>query len=344
MTTPGECGGADAQRRALAMLTEFRRRLLPGALRRMARWKGLHPSQLLDQADDIAQELALDCLGAADELLALDEHERHRRWLRRAEAVVHEQLRHVRRWRPLLDDDEAPKPAPTTATRELPEPETPTLQRLANGRINLQASVHEAGVTERTLRRRLDDIAHELGWDDERRGFWQRRVAEALTGLAADLLQRAQALWLLDERLPPPDPERRRQRLRALARRLPPQPYLAAVRRALAPWRRRQNERELAPDELLALAVELAPDHRAAWLWRFEARAADLDVAGACHCLRRARHAGGERTRDDAALLLARVRLLELADRPERALRLLERRCARAPTSPLLRAAQRAAM
>ena len=46
---------------ALVLLEAFSLRVLPGILRRIARWKHIHHKALPDLLDDLRQEQALDC-------------------------------------------------------------------------------------------------------------------------------------------------------------------------------------------------------------------------------------------------------------------------------------------
>lgn len=316
---------------ALQHLEHFRRRILPGALRRIASWKGIPRALLRDWLDDVLQELAVDCVENARILASLDDRERHARWMRRTEKVIYRHRR-GRNEQPLNVEEPAPE------AWSLPGPvdvELPPMVALNNGRPNLQRSVRETGLARRDLRRKLDATAAKLGWDPDQQRFWQFRVAEALTGLAADLLQVRGAVHALGSR-PPADIARREARLKRLAPRFPVQPATLQVRRALRPWLRRQREPLPSPRVLLQHAVQLRPDAEASWAWLFEACCDEGDARAAVHCLLQLRVRGGT---DRAALVLARARLLELRGASTRARNLLRRSANRWPRAGVLRQA-----
>jgi len=181
------------------------------------------------------------------------------------------------------------------------------LVALHNGRANVAESARAAGLGRRAMRRQLDLLAAQLGWDQDRRRFWQTRAAEALTDLAADQLRSVGAARERGES-PTPDLAARRARLQRLAQRFPVQPATLQVRRALQPWLRRQQP-DPPPRELLRRATELAPNRAAGWLWLFELLTSSKEVAAATSVLRRAsRCPDVERT----SVVLARARLLQL--------------------------------
>ncbi|MCK5941786.1 MAG: hypothetical protein KAI24_07455, partial [Planctomycetes bacterium] len=250
---------------ALSLLATFRRQLLPGVLRRVAAWKGIPPRLLAQLAEDVVQDLSVDCLEHAGELVRLDRRSRNARWMQRAERALYRLRRYEQRCRPLVDE-----PFEVAEQHDAPDIGLPTLVSLDNGRANVAESARRQGLARRALRMQLDEAATRLGWNNERRAFWQARAAEALTGLAADQLRLHAGLFTVDPG-PPPDLERRRARLHRLARRFPVQPSTLAVRSALQPWRRRRGCPEPPPRALLQRAVELAPDRAAGWLWLFEA-------------------------------------------------------------------------
>ena len=312
---------------ALALLEQFAAQLLPGVLRRIAVWKGIPPKQLAELRDDVLQELRVECLLRADELLSMDARGRHARWMRLTERTVYRLGRHARRCTPLDDQHVAADATDGSVAVQLPK-----LITLHNGRANVAESARAAGLGRRAMRERLDRLAADLGWDDDRRRFWEARAAEALTGLAADLLRAQNATTELDTP-PAPDLDARRARLRRLARRFPVQPSTLVARRALQPWIRRPRP-DPAPRTLLEHATALAPDRATGWLWLFEAL--DGAAARAAAALRRAsRCADLER----AGLVLARARLLQRRGQHARALGVLARaRARRDPDGRLQRA------
>lgn len=302
--------------RALELLEGFRQRLLPGVLRRIAAWKAIPTPQLAQLRDDVVQELFVDCLTHAREVVRLAPRDRHARWMQVAERTLYRLRRHLRRSQPLVDEPFGVAEANATDDVDLP-----ALIPLHNGRANVAASARRAGLGRRQLRQQLDQLAAQLGWDDDRRRFWQARAAEALIGLAADLLRHNNSVYELE---PPagPDLARRRERLRRLAQRFPVQPSTLAVRRALQPWLRRTTRRPPEAAEMLLSAVALAPDRAAGWLWLFEARCALGDAAAAAAATCRARRCPDV---ERASLVLARARLLELRGRMADAVRLVQR-------------------
>lgn len=301
----------------LNLLEQFERRLLPGVLRRIGAWKGLPPARLQELREDVLQELRVDCLARTDELLALAPRARHARWMQRTERALYRLVRHERRCRPIATEPLGPPEPAATAVQ------VPTLVHLHNGRANVLESARAAGLGRRSMRARLDRLAAELGWGPDQRSFWQRRAAEALIGLAADLLRAARDTGELDR--PPPDPERHRDRLRRIAQRFPVQPATLAVRSALQPWTRRRRP-DPAPRTLLQQATTLAPELSAGWLWLSEALDQPSERAASTRALRRA-----SRCEDAlrAAHVLARARLLARRRGPARAIAMLRRAQAR---------------
>ncbi len=291
---------------ALALVEEFCRRLLPGALRRLRAWKSIPSCLLAQHREDVEQELYMDGLEHTGAVLTLPPRERHARWMRVAERTLYRLRRHERRCQPLVEE-----PPSAASDDGAPTIDLPVIVPLENGRANVAESARRAGLGRRSLRRRLDEAAAQLGWGDVQRRFWQARAAEALTGLAADLLRAQRAVHELDDARAV-DLSRRHRRLRQIAQRFPVQPSTLRVRRALQPWLRTGQASSPPPQALLARAVELAPQRAAGGLWLFEAACAARDPAAAAAALGRARRC------DDAAraaLLLARARLLELRGR-----------------------------
>ena len=317
---------------ALALLTQFRHHILPGALRRLATWKGIPHRLLRDWLDDVEQELAVDCLEHASVVARLSDRQRHARWMRRTEAVIY-RLRRNHRGSPAIAKEEPA--APDWQHDQPPDVQLPALVTLNNGRTNIVASIRQSGQARRHLRRQLDELAAQLGWDDERFEFWRARVVEALTGLAADLLVGQHTIRSLNN-LPSPAPERRRARLRRLSRRFPIQPSTRAIRSVLRPWTRRNKHPEPSPRELLEQATRLRPDAGATWLWLFEACCHDHDAAAAMRAVWHARRCGGV---SYAAIVLARARVFELRGLLPGGIKLLRNKSQRRPREEAIVAA-----
>jgi len=316
---------------ALLLLARFEQKLLPGALRRIGMWKSIAPPLLREWRDDVAQELALDCLEHTSTILALGERDRHARWMRLCETTIYRQWRH----RQTVPDTVEEPPAPEWQNQQAPVVHLPPLVTLGNGRPNLDASVKKNGRARRDLRNTLDALLADLGWGDDRNAFWQARVVEALTGLAADLLLEQNTIAPTHE-LPAPNPVLRRRRLRRLVKRFPVQPSTLPVRSALGPWRRTPRIPEGTPRQILEQATVLGPHAAATWLWLFEACCHDRDAAGALRAVWHARRCRGvART----ALVLARARVLELRGDLARGVALLHRAVARWPHASALRLA-----
>ena len=193
---------------------------------------------------------------------------------------------------------------------------------LHNGRRNLGATAARHGMRVRELHRAIDDHAAAAGHDDDHYAFWRQRAAEALTGLAADLLRESSQLVLLSRRRRQPDPVARLLRLKHVAQRFPVRPVTRSVRVVLQPWVRRPRLDERSPRRLLAAALRLTPQSAAAWLWLFEACICDGDLAAAARALRQAQHCP---TPPRGSIALARARLLEGRGRPQAALALVRR-------------------
>lgn len=309
--------------RALTLLHGFCARLLPGTVRRIAAWKRLPRAGLRELEAEVAQELAVDCLEHARQIVALPPAARHARWMRAAERWIYRQ-RVARRGCELGPDLAAPA-IPAAAA---PPPGLPELVALGNGRSNLTATAARTGVRVRTLQRRLGTLARELGCDAAHDAFWRRRLVEALTGLAVDLLRDRGGLLLLPRPRPAPDPAARRQRLRRLQARFQVRPATLPERTLLRRWVRADRLDGSAPRQLLVAALQLDPGHAAAWLWLFEACVAGSDLRAAAQALRRARQLAAP---PRLAVALARARLLEARGRTGRALAALGRAAQRWP-------------
>lgn len=318
---------------ALLLLASFEQKLLPGALRRIGIWKSIAPGLLREWREDVAQELAIDCLEHASAIIALGERDRHARWMRLCETTIYRHWRH----RQAVPDTVEEPAAPEWQGRQPPTVHLPPLVTLGNGRPNLVASIKKNGHARRDLRQMLDALLADLGWDDDCYAFWQARVVEALTGLAADLLLEQDAIASAHD-LAAPNPELRRRRLRRLVKRFPVQPSTLPIRSALGPWRRTPRLREGTPRQMLEQATVFGPNTAASWLWLFEACCHERDAAAALRAVWRARRCRGvART----AIVLARARVWELRGELSRAVGLLRRALARWPRAPALRHALR---
>jgi hypothetical protein len=313
---------------ALTQLAMFQTCLLPTTVRRIAAWKQLSRACLSDLLDDVRQELAVDCLEHAPQIVGLAVRDRHQRWMRIAERWIYHQRIAYRWQRTRLGHDDALVPPPSL----LPLPTPPRFESLQNGRLNRAATATRAGRKLRELTAELEGFAWQLGHDDDHHGFWCRRAAEALTGVAADLLRARGGLHLIAA-WPEPDVDRRLQRVRQVAQHFVLLPTTRTVRSLLRPWLRRPRLDTTAPRRLLAAARALRPDHAAVWLWTFEAEldAGQLPAAGTA--LRQARACVGC---PPLAQLLARARLLEARGRLAAAARLLQRGRRRRPRDAAL--------
>mgnify|MGYP001275137125 CR=1 FL=1 len=320
-----------ARDHALAIVERFGQKLLPGVMRRIGAWKGISPQQLADLQEDVLQELRIDCLRHPEALDGMDARARHARWMQLSERTVYRLRRDQRRCSPLVEEPS------DRAQRDQPLPlQLPPLVTLNNGRANVAESARAAGLGRRAMRERLDELAAQLGWSEERRRFWRNRAAEALTDLAADHLRATGSNGFQGERQQP-DLDARRARLRRIARMIPVQPATLEERRALQPWVRRPQPDPPAR-ELLRRATALAPDRAAGWLWMFEALIATLDLRRASRALRRASGCRDVRRSD---LILARARLLAARGQPGRAAHMMTRaRTRRDPDQRLRRAVE----
>lgn len=322
---------------ALALLHTFGSRLLPGTLRRIAGWKQLGRGELPELLDELLQELAVDCLQHARAIVSMTPSQRHGRWMRLAERWVYRH--HVRPRLPSASPSGRPRPfdrADPTAD-PAPLPDLPDgWVRLANGRWNVSASAVRDRRPVAELRSELERLAVQLGCDGEYDAFWRARLAEALTGLAADLLRQRGGLRLLPGTRCTPDPERRLQRLRALRRHFHPRPSTIDARRLVRTWARPARFDADAPRRLLRAAVQAWPRSTIAWSWLAEECLDRGDLAGALAAARAERQVpGAPRSRTT----LVRARVLEMRGRWSAALRLLERASRRWPHEARLRRA-----
>jgi len=317
---------------ALEHWRRFCDHILPHMVRRIARWRQLPRTMQAELQLELAQELAADCLAQAAQVVVQPPRVRHGRWLRLAERYAYAHYIQPRRRRCAPDELLAP-PEPSLVAAPVP---APPLVTLANGRTNVRATAAAAGLDEREARTLLDRLACLLGADAEQHAFWRARLAEALTGLAADLLRQRELVHLLPRPRQPPDPAARLRRLRRLAGRFPIRPTTRHERRILGTLLRRGRLLERAsPRHLLESATQLAPFDRASWLWLFEARLGDGDLAGAAVALRSCRLAAAPTV---LASTLARARLLEARGRRDHAIGLLQRSARRFPRERMLAA------
>lgn len=318
----------------LALAQAFVDRQLMWTVRRVVAWRSLPRNRVPELTADVAQELALDALLHAELLLGMPEAERSRRWHRLAERWLYHERMHGSRLSPglLAEAHGGPTTLEAAAAHDLPV--TPEgMVRLGNGRTNYRVTAEQTGTNPRTLKRRLDQWADRHGRGGAFLGFWQARAAEAMTGLAADLLQQQTSLTLVQRRRQRPSPEARLRRLRRLARRFPVRPSTRATRALLRPWLRWAALRTFRPRLLLESALLLTPQATATWLWLFEARFADGDLAAALQAIRSARHLATPTPREQ---VLARARVLEARGRLAAAAALLQRARRRWPADGCL--------
>ena len=322
---------------ALQALEPFAHRLLPGMLRRILSWRGHPESEFHELLLDLQQELRLDCLEQPQLVLELPARDRHRRWFRMAERWIYRQRLRSEKNTTVLEpairaESISLEPTAANLQRVLPDATPAVLdsltrdtQRHANGRCHVSKTAARIGLTSREVRSLWERAAERLGYGAEFLAFWQRRLAEAFTGLAADLLRDTDCLHLLRRPRQLPDPRGRIRRIRRIHGILRVRPLNGKVQRAIAPLLRRAEPGRFSPRSLLAQAAELAPDWAAVHLWQFEACCIDADLDGALRALRRARWLGA----DYGTTALARARLLEARGRPNAARRGLERAIAR---------------
>ncbi|MBK8978425.1 MAG: hypothetical protein IPM29_21195 [Planctomycetes bacterium] len=328
---------ADTRALALAAAADFSARQLPGLVRRLLAWKRLPHSRAAELASELGQEVCVDALEHAGEVSALSDEQLAVRFMRVAQRAAYRlALRPTRHEEPsAVPLDERPAPecgpdagptagpfAPHESQRALLESIAARGVRLCNGRLSTTRTARLLGVDPRRVRGAWLDTAERLGYGDEHQHFWVRRLAEALTAMAAARLVASGRLRVWDAPLRRrPDPDAESRRLGRIRSALEVRPQVGTVRSVLArvaPLSRRARP-TLTPDELLDLAAALRPGDAATALWRFEAAVAAGATARAERALRDAEAAGAEPVR----LLLARARLCELRGEPEVAARLL---------------------
>src|SRR5262245_6979317 len=149
---------------ALALLEVFTKRILPGAIRRIAAWKGIRRGQIPDLTDELHQELAVDCLLHADTVVRLPTSERHTRWMRAADRWIYHHR--VGRNKNTLTPD-APLAARGPGVAETDLVARHSIVAMGNGRLNLAASAASGRKEARRLRQELEVLATELGCDEQ---------------------------------------------------------------------------------------------------------------------------------------------------------------------------------
>ncbi|MCB9870463.1 MAG: hypothetical protein H6836_06120 [Planctomycetes bacterium] len=324
---------------AFLLMQAFRRCVLPGLLRKLHLWKGLHTARHRDIVEDIEQELWLDCLLWPEEIVGMTGRDRHTRWFRIVERS-HYRL-HTRSERLRASDTEPDAVCASASSSEpdgdavecwggeLPPRQQQFLRQLGhrasylkNGRLNCSASARSLGVRPQQLRAEWGAVADQLGFDAEFEAFWCRRLVEALVGLAADLLRDSGSVALCDEReRRAPDPLGRLRRVRALRQRMALRPIPTSIKRVLAHYHSRNLGTLLTPLRILRDAASVLPDDPTVQLWTFEAALAEGLPDAAARAIRRARAARAEAV----PVLLARARLLESRGKATAARRLLQR-------------------
>lgn len=332
--------GGEPRPQALALLTAFCAHVLPPILRRISLWKGIPLRRRHELLAEATQELCVDCLEHGDAIARLSVRECHARWIRITERWIHRcYVRPARREQPPENGFEdlaaAEEPTPPTAV-----PAVPRFVYFRNGRCNVRQTAGRARTSAQAVRGKLAALAARLGHGDERRVFWRRRLAEALTGLAADLLLDAGSVYALPEARRAPDPKARRRRVRQLAERFLAQ--CGGPERRIA---RRVGRTPLtlaaAPRLVLQHAVALGAERPEPWLWLFEATVLDGDYAAAARALRACRCLTTD-ARTKSRITLARARLAEVLHGVDAATQLLGRAVRRAPHDGRLRAALQA--
>lgn len=335
----------DCREAALDAVEQFRSRVMPGILRRMSIWKRLDARGQSDIAAEAMQELALDALANPRAVLALQERDRHTRWIRIVQHVHYSLRERVTRKRAADDAlDEMWVEAPHGFELELSKEDEELLAamlheatHLKNGRLSLRATAKAIGVSPARLAGLRERVAEALGHDRERESLWRARLAEALTSMVAASLRAQGSLNLLEHDARRPFRLNEcRDRLRRIRSALALSPIHPQAEQALALLLSGPDHEAppLEPRELLRTAARLAPTDARIPLWQFEAEILGDDFAAAARCLRRARRLGAERTR----IVLARARLLEARGLLSAARATLVRALRRRPNEPRLSA------
>ncbi|MHC5063557.1 MAG: hypothetical protein ACYTG5_06245 [Planctomycetota bacterium] len=323
--------------RALSCLQGFKSRSLPALQRRLACWKGLQSRRHADVLEDLLQELALDCLENSALILKLEERERHSRWFRLLQKKHYQlRLRSARRCEVREELDRLPASSEGGPNWEeqlealdlhpdLLDGITILRERgvhLKNGRLNLERSSSQTGLSRDSIRRLWRELSSALGYDREYRNFWQRRLAEALLALAADQLLEAGSLHIDGSReRRPPASARSLRRVLGIRDSLASLPQEKGMRNLLAGLGGARKPDPIDPRPLLDLAARLRPEDAKIASWRFEAAIAYGDTEGAVAALRRARELGSS----GVPMVLARARLAESRGRFQVAIGILRR-------------------
>ena len=262
------------------------------------------------------QELALDCLEHAAEIVELEPRARTARWFRVVQAVHYRLCARGERAtgsrRSAVDSLEGGDLAASRVW--LAEEDRWWLDALReasvlldNGRINAMETARLLGVGRRDFRELWHHLAERLGFGDDYVAFWRRRLREALVQRAADLLRAAGSVQLFAERhrsAPDPSGSRRRiERIRSALGSLPPRPD---IERAIAVG----VDRHATPGQLLEHAAILEPGDPGVALWQFEIAIAHEDLDSATTSLAQARQLDTA----PVPLILAEARLAEATE------------------------------
>ncbi len=337
--------------RALSCLQGFKSRSLPALQRRLACWKGLQSRRHADVLEDLLQELALDCMENPELILELEERERHSRWFRLIQKKHYQlRLRSARRSEVRDEMDRLPASGrlggpnweEQIAQLELPSATKEGLAllragavHLKNGRLNLERSSENTGLSRDAIRQLWQELSAALGFGPEYRRFWQGRLAEALLALAADQLQEAGSLCMHSQTSRrPAASEQSLRRVLGIRDSLAGLPKERGMRKLLAGLGGARKPDPVDPRPLLDLAARLRPVDAKIAAWQFEAAIAYGDVRSAARSLRRARCLGWLRI----PAALARARLAEARGRRSRAASILRRALLRYPRDERLRA------
>ncbi len=309
MTTQNE---HDTERQlALLALEHFTGRLLRPHIRRHMRCRGANPARRHQIFTELQQELRADCIEHAREVLSLPIRERHARWFRTVERWLYREMRGANGWRNEWLEPLSPGDDGLLAVRDAEAQRGLGFAARHGNRtadadgVTITAFARRTGLGRRTARGVWRHAVARIGFDSDYTGFWQRRLAEAAVGMAADLLRDAGEVALLPRRRTLPDPEGRKRRMRRILRMLSVAPLPTETLSAIAEGRLRRTVREMRPLLLLRAAQRLDPSRADLLLWRFEAAFAAGDLADAKQALRCARDRGV----DPPAVHLARARL-----------------------------------
>jgi hypothetical protein len=330
---------------ALLALASFTERLLYGQIRRHGRCARATTERRRQLHAEIQQELRADCVEHAAEILSLPIRERHSRWFRMAERWLYREHRSASCGD---DGDQADIRSPDGFLALLrAEAERMAEQALGSAaydrptdqRDSVSSFARRVGLSRTDARDVWAQTATQIGYDEAYFAFWRRRLAEALTGLAADRLRDSGRLCLLPRRRAKPDPMTRSRRVQRIVERLRVAPQPHDIRKALAMLQRRRAIHRRSPAELLAAAARLDPKSPTIELWRFESAMADNDMLAAARALRRARR----RSADPVAVALSRARLAAMRRGHAAGRAILARAIERHPSDERLRAAWRMA-